>query len=76
MILLQSLIVGVIGYGLGVGLAALFGEFAKGIDKLAFYMTWQIMAGTAVAVLAIMVLSSLLSIYRVLVLEPAIVFRA
>ena len=76
MILLQSLIVGLIGYGLGVGLAGAFGEFAKGVDKLAFFMTWQILAGTGLAVLVIMILSSLLSIHRVLVLEPAIVFRS
>lgn len=75
MILLQSLIVGLIGYSLGVGLAGVFGEVTKSVDKLAFYMTWQIMAGTGVAVVIIMVLSSLLSIHRVLVLEPAIVFR-
>jgi putative ABC transport system permease protein len=76
MILLQSLVVGLIGYGLGVGAAGAFGEFTKSIDKLAFYMTWQIMAGTGAAVVIIMILSSLLSIHRVLVLEPAIVFRS
>jgi putative ABC transport system permease protein len=77
MILLQSLIVGLIGYGLGVGIAAgVFGELFRNVDKLAFYMTWQIMAVTGAAVVVIMILSSLLSIHRVLVLEPAIVFRS
>ena len=41
----------------------------------AFYMTWQIMAGTAVAVGVIVMLASLVSIRKVLVLEPAVVFR-
>jgi len=38
-------------------------------------MYWQVMAGTAVAVIFIVLLASLLSIRRVLILEPAIVFR-
>jgi putative ABC transport system permease protein len=38
-------------------------------------MPWQIPLGTAAAVLVIVLLSSLLSIRRVLVLEPGVVFR-
>jgi putative ABC transport system permease protein len=75
MILLQALIVGIIGYGLGVGLAALFGQVSGGADRLAFFMPWQVLALTGGAVVLIMILSSLLSVRRVLVLEPAIVFR-
>ena len=41
----------------------------------AFYMPWHVPALTALAVLVIIALSSLISIRRVLVLEPAIVFR-
>ena len=75
MILLQALVVGSIGYGLGVGLAALFGKLTTSADRLAFFMPWQVLLVTGVAVMLITVLSSLLSIRRVLVLEPAIVFR-
>jgi putative ABC transport system permease protein len=76
MILLQALVVGLIGYGLGMGLAAAFFESTKNIVHLAgFFLPWQVMALTAGAVLFIVVLASLLSIRRVLVLEPAIVFR-
>jgi putative ABC transport system permease protein len=76
MILLQGVVVGVVGYGLGMGLAALFFESTSHLVHLAgFYMRWQVMLGTAAAVLFIVVLASLLSIRRVLVLEPAIVFR-
>jgi putative ABC transport system permease protein len=76
MILLQGLVVGLIGYGLGMGLAALFFESTKNVVHLAgFFLPWQVMALTAGAVLFIVVLASLLSIRRVLVLEPAIVFR-
>jgi putative ABC transport system permease protein len=76
MILLQAAVVGAIGYGLGMGLAAAFFESTKNIVHLAgFMLPWQVMAGTGVAVFVIVILSSLLSIRRVLVLEPAVVFR-
>jgi putative ABC transport system permease protein len=68
-------VVGFVGYGFGVGLAALFGEMNKGSDTLAFFMPWQVLAITGGAVLVIGVLASLLSVRRVMVLEPAIVFR-
>lgn len=76
MILLQALVVGTIGYGLGMGLTALFFESTKNIVHLqGFFLPWEVMAGSALAVILIVVLSSLLSIRRVLVLEPAVVFR-
>jgi putative ABC transport system permease protein len=78
MILLQALVVGAIGYGIGIGLASLFGEMMTYASKTvppAFYMAWPIPLLTAGAVLIIITLASLVSIRRVLVLEPAIVFR-
>jgi putative ABC transport system permease protein len=38
-------------------------------------MPWQVLALTAAAVLVIVLLASLLSIRKVLVVDPAIVFR-
>src|SRR5262249_23732753 len=75
MVLLQALVVGALGYGLGVGLAALFGEVVPRFSRLAFFMPWQALAGTALAVGLIVTLASLLSIRKVLFLEPAVVFR-
>jgi putative ABC transport system permease protein len=75
MILLQAFVVGLIGYGLGVGLAALFGELNRNNETLAFFMPWQVLALTGGAVFIIGILASLLSVRRVLVLEPAVVFR-
>lgn len=75
MILLQAAVVGAIGYAFGVGLAALFGQVTKDSPKMAFIMPWQVLAGTGAAVGLIILISSLLSIRRVLVLEPAMVFR-
>jgi putative ABC transport system permease protein len=76
MILLQALVVGVLGYSAGMGLAAVFFESTKNIIHLrGFFIPWQVMAGTGLAVAVIVALSSLLSIRRVLNLEPAVVFR-
>ncbi|NBW96144.1 MAG: FtsX-like permease family protein [Planctomycetia bacterium] len=75
MVLSQALQVGVVGYGVGVGLAALFGVFTKGLGRLSFYMPWEVLAMTGAAVLVIVLLASLLSIRKVLVVDPAIVFR-
>jgi len=75
MVLFQAMQVGLIGYGVGVGLAALFGWVVRSASKLAFFMPWQVLAITAAAVFVIVLLASLLSIRRVLTVDPAIVFR-
>ena len=74
MILLQATVVGLLGYGLGVGLAALFGEVTKG-GELAFYTPFVLLPITGASVVLICILSSILSVRRVVVLEPAVVFR-
>src|SRR5438552_5487545 len=76
MILLQALVVGLIGYGIGVGLTAIFFESTSHMTHLAgLHLYGEVMMGSGAAVLVIVVLASLISIRRVLVLEPAVVFR-
>lgn len=76
MILLQAAIVGLIGFGVGMGMTALFFEATKNITHLrGMHMPWWIALGTAGSVAIIIMLASLLSIRRVIILEPAIVFR-
>ena len=75
MIVLQAVVVASIGYCLGVGAAVASGHWIDTQSKLAFYMPWQVMAVTGGAVMAIAMLSSVVSARRVLVLEPAIVFQ-
>jgi putative ABC transport system permease protein len=75
MILLQSLTVGFIGYGLGVGLASIMGLFT-GKTELAFKMPWQLLFISAGAVLLICMMSAVLSIVKIFRLEPAIVFKS
>ncbi|MEO6434950.1 MAG: FtsX-like permease family protein, partial [Tepidisphaeraceae bacterium] len=74
MILIQAMVVGAIGYGLGVGIAAGFGFVSKN-SELAFMLPWQLLAVSAGAVTLICVVSSLVSIRKVIQLEPAIVFK-
>jgi len=76
MILLQAAIVGCLGFGIGVGMTALFFESTKNVAHLSgFFMPWQVVGISAVAVTLIVALASLVSARKVLVLEPAIVFR-
>jgi putative ABC transport system permease protein len=75
MVLAQGLQVGLVGYGLGVGLAAVFGWWVRGASRLAFFMPWEVLAITGAAVFVIVLVASLVSVRKVLVVEPAIVFR-
>jgi putative ABC transport system permease protein len=78
MILTQGLVGGGIGYGSGsgVGLATAYGIFAqRSMPLLAFFLPWQVLVLTGLATLVIVLLASLLSIRRALVLEPAVVFQ-
>jgi putative ABC transport system permease protein len=76
MIVLQALLVGGIGYGLGVGLTAVFFITTGNFTQLAgLHMTWLALLGTGAAVFVIVVATSIISARRVLTLEPAVVFR-
>ncbi len=74
MIFLQAVVVGVVGYGLGVGIASSFAIVAKKTE-LAFLLRWETLVGTGVAITLICAFASLLSIWKVMRLEPAIVFK-
>ncbi|MGD9791610.1 MAG: ABC transporter permease [Phycisphaerales bacterium] len=74
MILLQAGYVAVTGFGLGVGLAALFGN-SMGKTQLAFRLTWQLSLVAACAVAMICALAALISVRRVISLEPGVVFK-
>ena len=76
MILLQALVVGSLGYALGMGMAAtFFAIFVHQIATRGIILLPQVMIGTAVVVIFIVIVASLMSIRKVLVLEPAVVFR-
>jgi len=76
MILLQALVVGGIGYGLGVGAASAWGLLLSGRTQIAFRLPWQLLVISAAAVLVICLGAAALSIRKVMKLEPAVVFRS
>jgi putative ABC transport system permease protein len=76
MVLLQAITVGAIGFSMGTGMAALFFELT--LHKIAtrgLVLWWQSVVLTAGCILLVIIIASLLSIRRVVVLEPAEVFR-
>ncbi|MEB3701997.1 ABC transporter permease [Candidatus Bealeia paramacronuclearis] len=75
MIVFQSLIVCFIGYGLGIAGTAIFAYFTKN-SLLAFRFPWQLMVFSVFGVTVISALAALISIRKVLKLEPAIVFKS
>ena len=75
MILIQALLAGCIGYGLGVGLASVFGTLVGG-SELAFLLSWDRLLFSAGVVLFICAFSAVISIRKVMKLEPAVVFRS
>ena len=77
MILLQAGLVAAIGYAFGIGLCAAFFEITSriAVHLRGFALPWEVVAGTAAIVLIIAGIASIASIRRVMVLDPAIVFR-
>jgi putative ABC transport system permease protein len=76
MVLLQAVTVGAIGFSIGTGMAALFFEITlRKIATRGLVLMWQCVGLTAGCILLVIIIASLLSIRRVVVLEPAEVFR-
>ncbi len=76
MVLLQALTAGAIGYALGSGMAAtFFAVMSQQIATRGIIMPWQILAIVGALMAAVTFVVSLISVRRVLVLEPASVFR-
>ncbi len=75
MIIFQALIVSFIGYGIGVGCTALFALLTRN-SMVAFRFPWQLFVFSTVGVTLIASFAALLSIRKVITLEPAVVFRS
>ena len=75
MIVLQAMTVGFVGYGLGVGIASFIGAITAK-SELSFKLPWWLLIASAGAIAVICVFSSILSIRKVIKLEPAIVFKS
>jgi putative ABC transport system permease protein len=76
MILLQALTVGAIGFSLGTGIAAGFFEVTMRLPATrGLILMWQNVCLTGGCIFLVVILASILSVRRVVVLEPAVVFR-
>lgn len=76
LVLTQAAIVGLIGYGLGIGFTAMFFKVTGNAPALkGFHLLWQVMAGSFAAISVIILLSIVFSLRKVFRLDPAIVFR-
>lgn len=77
LVLLQATVVGLIGYAIGTGLAAAFFEFACTPTSAlrGFVLPWWIAAGVAGAMSLLIFFSTIVSLRRVFVVEPATIFR-
>jgi len=76
MIAVQSLIAGLISYGIGVGLAALASLPGRSPDAhLASRFSWQLLIVALVPMLACVLLGSMICLRRVLRLDPVVVFQ-
>ncbi|OPY89673.1 MAG: FtsX-like permease family protein [Syntrophaceae bacterium PtaU1.Bin231] len=74
MILLQALVVGAVGFGIGSGLVSAFAALTNGSD-VSMTLNWQLLLGSGGAVLLIILSAAFISIRKVLNLEPAVVFK-
>ena len=74
MILLQAGVAGAIGYGVGVGGAAIFGKLVDGTG-LSFYLPWQLLVFSGGCVILACLVPALLSARTVRKLEPGVVFK-
>jgi putative ABC transport system permease protein len=74
MLCMQVLVVAAVGYGLGLGAAAVTGAILSR-GGLAFQMAWPIPLAGGAAVLICCLLAGTLGMVRVLTLEPGIVFK-
>ncbi len=77
MVLTQAAVVGSIGYAIGIGLTSIFFSKVSGGASAfkGFYLPWEIALGSAFAVVLIMIIVSFISVRKVFVTDPAIVFR-
>ncbi len=76
MVLLQSAVVGAIGFGLGIGVCAAFFKATADVPALeGFALRLDVIAGVGAIVSIILMIASLGSLFKVFRVDPAIVFR-
>lgn len=75
MLVLQGLTVGLTGYGMGVGLAAIFGYLVRHRGNPPFYMPSELLIFSFIAIMCITAFAVYLGIRKINSVEPMQVFR-
>ena len=75
MVLFQAIVAGLLGYGLGVGGTALFGYLTRNSTQLAFRFLPELLYLSFGVLLLLVAFASVISLRRVIKVEPGIVFR-
>jgi putative ABC transport system permease protein len=75
MVILQATVTGVMGWALGLSLAAGFGWLVKDSDQILFEIPPSLFVGSLAVLLSISWLSAMLSVRTVIKLDPATVFK-
>lgn len=76
MVLLQSAVVGAIGFGVGIGVCAIFFKATANVPALeGFTLRFDVLFGSAAVVALILFIASIGSLIKVFTVDPAIVFR-
>jgi putative ABC transport system permease protein len=75
MLFLQAWTVGVIGYGIGLGLTVMFGRAVMEKGQPPFLLPYQLPLATFVVIMLICTLAAVMGILKIRRVDPAIVFR-
>jgi len=75
MILLQAVLAGFVGFGIGVGAVAAFAWVTRSSSGLSMTLNSPLLLACAVAVLLIVLLAAAISVRKIIRLEPAVVFK-
>ncbi len=74
MVLLQAFFVSLVGWGIGIGFASLFGLLTKGTE-LSFSLPLFLYIASCVSIIMISMLAALICMRKVVRIDPAIVFK-
>lgn len=75
MVLVQALMTATLGWSFGIGLTTLFG-ISSGGTELSFKLPWWLFLSSGVGMYSITLLAALISLYKIIRLEPSIVFQS
>lgn len=75
MIIVQAIMTAWLSWGIGVGITTLFGFSGAGTE-LSFKLPWWLFLGSGVAMTIITLLSALFGLYKIVRVEPGIVFQS